>query len=63
MQQLLGVVPEASDVYKGYKLRFKILKFLLRNLFAIGVDLTWLQEGVWTWDRGNSKVLEVEIVK
>lgn len=46
MQQLLGVVPEASDVYKGYKLRFKILKFLLRHLFAVGVDLTWLQEGV-----------------
>ena len=41
MQQLLGVVPEASDVYKGYKLRFKILKFLLRNLFAVGVDLKW----------------------
>ena len=41
MQQLLGVVPEASAVYEGYKLRFKILKFLLRNLFAVGVDLKW----------------------
>ena len=41
MQQLLGVVLEASAVYEGYKLRFKILKFLLRNLFAVGVDLKW----------------------